>query len=139
MHGPTRWFLGHSFDSIHDNIKNLAIDAPPPPNNVIPPQTQDDLKKRDTIKIEKTPLRNEDDMSPEELAESDAKKLKMSGGPRPVQKEDLPSMAKLLTNVTRSVFLFYVGLSSVVTLCLCTVIYQGYLKPAIIKQYRKQK
>lgn len=54
-------------------------------------------------------------------------------------KEDLPSMAKLLTSVTRSVFLFYVGLSSIVTLCVCIVVYQGVLKPAIIKQYRKQK
>jgi hypothetical protein len=98
MHGPTRWFLGHSFDSI--KAKPLEIDAPPPHEGISSDfdTILDHLKpkKPDTIRIDPAQVKDESKMTPDELAEADAKKLKMSGGPKPVLKEDLPSMGVFL-------------------------------------------
>lgn len=106
MHGPVRWFLGHSFESMNKEAP-LGIDAPSPPS-AIP-----------------------------EVEKAKAKMGSKTQEPIPVDK--LPTIAKLLTSVPRSVFMFYVMLSSGVTFCMCLVLYLGLLKPAIIAQYRKQK
>lgn len=54
MHGPTRWFLGHSFES--SSSKALGIDAPPASTS--PTSTAEKKKKKaeeDKKKKEKKP------------------------------------------------------------------------------------
>ena len=136
MHGPTRWFLGHSFESA--GTPKVPTIEPPPMDRKQDPKK--DNKATDTIKIDPAPVpKKEAEMTPEEKSRSDAVKEKMSGGPKPIPLESLPTMAKLLTSVPRGVFVFYVFFSSGVTFALCSVIYLGILKPSIIAQYRKQK
>lgn len=132
MHGPTRWFLGHSFESA--SKPNLpTIDAPPS-------SSSDSKEKPDKIRINPPPaLKKESEMTFQEQRDAEAAREKMSGSLTPIPASELPTMAKLLTSVPRSVFFFYVALSSGVTFCLCAVLYFGQLKPSIIAQYRKKK
>lgn len=81
----------------------------------------------------------QEDMTPKEKEFDNEVKHKMGGGPVPITADQLPTMAKLLTSVPRSVFIFYVSLSSFMTFCVCALLYQGFLKPQIIATYRKKK
>ncbi|KAJ3269933.1 hypothetical protein HK104_005009, partial [Borealophlyctis nickersoniae] len=91
VHGPVRWFVGHTFD-LHPGDENQ-------------PQ-------------------------------------KPASGPsiaKPVPLGKIPRASELMNAVRPAIVIMWVGITATVTAGVCALIYEGYLKPTLVKEARKQK
>ncbi|KAI8845914.1 hypothetical protein BJ741DRAFT_586138 [Chytriomyces cf. hyalinus JEL632] len=120
IHGPVRWFAGHTFEGTMEQAALLLANAPEP----------DNTGAGDTI-----PAANEANKAKPPPADRPIianSKQKNGGNVIPVKAKDLPTVSKLLSSVPRTMVFFYVLLSVGATTGLAGLVYYAYLKPKLL-------
>ncbi|TPX73184.1 hypothetical protein CcCBS67573_g05543 [Chytriomyces confervae] len=127
IHGPVRWFAGHTFEGTMQQAALLLANA-----------KEADQKggaaaggSGDTI-----PAANEANKAKPPPADrpiiANSKQKKNGGNVVPVKAKDLPTVSKLLSSVPRTMVFFYVLLSVGATAGLAGLVYYAYLKPKLL-------
>ncbi|KAJ3328091.1 hypothetical protein HDU76_010602, partial [Blyttiomyces sp. JEL0837] len=119
IHGPVRWFVGHTFESsVMDAWISESADQPSEPL-VIPAGNKDQEKKP------QPPPR---------------KGIVQSGGSanvRPVSKDELPTISKIVGAIPRNAVITYVILSAWLTAGIAALVYTAYLKPKLLREKKQ--
>ncbi|TPX77942.1 hypothetical protein CcCBS67573_g00784 [Chytriomyces confervae] len=120
IHGPVRWFAGHTFEGTMEQAALLLANA----------QEADNTGAGDTI-----PAANEANKAKPPPANRPIianSKQKKGGNVIPVKAKDLPTVSKLLSSVPKTMVFFYVLLSVGATMGLAGLVYYAYLKPKLL-------
>ncbi|KAJ3054929.1 hypothetical protein HK102_011449, partial [Quaeritorhiza haematococci] len=113
MHGPARWFVGHSFEPFpsDDDDDNSSDDD----NQTIDASSSD---------------------STEDSSETTSKGNAMAS---PIPADKLPRASVLLSSVPWTIVVMYCAITAVVSVGVCALVYIGVLKPMLISQFKKKK
>ncbi|KAJ3192326.1 hypothetical protein HK101_006721 [Irineochytrium annulatum] len=114
IHGPVRWFAGHTFEGSVQGAQNV----PQIDDKTIPAANKDEDSSEKAKQAERPGI------APKDL--------------KPVSKEELPTVAALLAAVPPSVVMMYVGVSVGCTVGVAALLYISYLKPKLLET-KKQK
>ncbi|KAJ3117393.1 hypothetical protein HDU96_006918 [Phlyctochytrium bullatum] len=115
IHGPVRWFAGHTFEGTVSDAERQAQEANSDGKTI--PANNDAVG--DKAKGAERP-----GIAPKEI--------------KPVRKEDLPTVAALLAAVPPSVVFMYVTVSVGCTAGLAALLYIAYLKPKLLETKKKK-
>ncbi|KAJ1551631.1 hypothetical protein HK096_006248 [Nowakowskiella sp. JEL0078] len=124
IHGPVRWFIGHTYDMIADpeddeeETRKKLLAAGPAQFVAI--------KKSEDTKINPESQTQQPTSPPPHV-------IKL------LKKKELPTLSKLMNAVSPALVSMYCILSAGAATGVCLLIYIGWLKPALIKEYRKLK
>ncbi|KAJ3128991.1 Store-operated calcium entry-associated regulatory factor [Nowakowskiella sp. JEL0407] len=132
IHGPVRWFVGHTYEMINKNddeeTSNAKVKAASAPKAVLI-QKEHDGKPELAVPTNRKP----DSQNPTPSALALPPNLKL------IKHDEIPTLSKLLNAVSPALVLMYCVLSASAATGVCVLIYLGWLKPALIREYRKLK
>ncbi|KAI9353833.1 hypothetical protein BDR26DRAFT_914048 [Obelidium mucronatum] len=122
IHGPVRWFAGHTFEGTLQDAWLAQPDGTSDPGTI--PQNN-------AANAEKGP-------PPPRPIIANKNAAANGGNVRPVKEKDLPTVSKLMSAVPRPVFIGYIFLSIAATVGIAALVYYAYLKPKLLLEKKKQ-
>ncbi|KAI8607958.1 hypothetical protein BC830DRAFT_1174836 [Chytriomyces sp. MP71] len=125
IHGPVRWFAGHTFEgTLQSTVAKLEA-----------AKEEGDVAAGDTIPAQNEAAKEKPRPSPRPII---ANSKDQKGNIKPVDAKDLPTVSKLMSAVPRAMVFFYIVMAVGATGGLSGLVYYAYLKPKLLLEKKNK-